>query len=76
MQCNIDARGKAVRLVIGVITLLAGLALCGWWWSGGAEARQWPLWTSLGAIAGGLFAIYEGASGWCALRALGMRTPF
>ncbi len=75
MQCNIDARGKAVRLVIGLCSLLVGAALLGWCWWDPASAPVWALWTGVGASAGGLFAIFEGASGWCALRALGMRTP-
>jgi len=72
MQCNIDARGKAVRLVIGAIVLAAGVAFFGRWWIGGPT---WTLYVGLGAAVGGAFAIIEGAAGWCALRALGIRTP-
>jgi len=72
MQCNIDAKGKAVRLVIGAISLIAGLALLGFWWSSGTE---WALYTGIGASAGGAFGIFEGAAGWCVVRAMGMKTP-
>lgn len=72
MQCNIDAKGKSVRLVIGAISLVAGIALLLVWWFTSAE---WALYTGLGASAGGAFGMFEGASGWCAVRALGFRTP-
>lgn len=75
MQCNIDARGKAFRLLGGFITvtiagLLAVLALTGvlpgaWWW-----------FVVAGTAAGGSFMIFEGWSGWCAVRAMGFKTPF
>jgi Protein of unknown function (DUF2892) len=72
MQCNIDAKGKAVRLVIGTISLLAGAGLLAAWWTTGAE---WALYTGIGAALGGAFGIFEGAAGWCVVRAMGMRTP-
>jgi len=74
MQCNIDARGKAVRLISGFITLAVAAALLiaaalgavdgPWLWIAGAAAG-----------AGALFQIYEGWSGWCAVRAMGVKTP-
>lgn len=72
--CNIDARGKALRLVGGFITLgvaavLTVVVLLGWLGPG------W--WIAVGgAVAGGAFQLYEGWSGWCALRAMGIKTPF
>lgn len=75
MKCNINAKGKAVRLVIGAVTALVGLALLVMWWTRGADAGAALLWSGVGVSAGGLFALFEGASGWCALRALGVRTP-
>lgn len=72
MQCNIDAKGKAIRLVIGAISLAAGIVLVALWWRGGHEAL---LYIGLGAIVGGAFGIFEGAAGWCIVRALGFRTP-
>ena len=62
MQCNIDARGKALRLMIGLasLALAAGLAvLCltgvlraAWWWIPVA-----------GAAAGGAFTVFEARAG-------------
>ncbi len=74
MQCNIDSRGKALRLVLGsaqlvVAAVLTGLIL----WDGLASPMWW--WLVGGAAAGGAFCIYEGWHGWCAVRAMGFRTP-
>jgi hypothetical protein len=72
VQCNIDAKGKAVRLIMGcvmvilaiVIGVLATLdVLTGWWW--------WAV-GGLGAFGG--FGIFEGWKGWCIVRAMGIRT--
>jgi uncharacterized integral membrane protein len=73
MQCNIDAKGKAARLLAGTIMMVLALGgvvlvlldvLPGSW--------GWPLVVAMGVM--GAFAIYEGAAGWCALRAMGFRT--
>ena len=70
MQCNIDAKGKAVRLVIGLVTMGAGVVVLA---IGGTEPLA--IGTGLGCLAGGGFAVFEGWSGWCAVRALGFKTP-
>ncbi len=74
MACNIDAKGKAIRLIGGVITcavaaLLAILTAL-------EVLPEWGWWAVLGTLAGGLFQVYEGWSGWCALRAIGVKTPW
>ncbi|MEM1444796.1 MAG: hypothetical protein AAGF84_01970 [Planctomycetota bacterium] len=74
MQCNIDSKGKAVRLglgfgQLGVAAVLAALILTNvmpggaWWWLVG------------GVAVGGAFCVYEGWNGWCAVRAMGFKTP-
>lgn len=74
MQCNIDARGKAVRLIygllmIGVALVLVGLGLyevvTGWW--------LWTLATGLALL--GAFGVFEACAGWCVVRAMGFKTP-
>lgn len=74
MQCNIDARGKAVRLISGMLTCAGAAALgaLGWF-----EVIPWAvgLWAGLGTLAGGLFQIYEARAGWCVVRAMGFKTP-
>ena len=72
-ECNIDARGKAARLRLGIIATLGGALL-------GATTFLGILPTTLGyigadgSIAGGLFAIWEARMGWCVVRAMGFKT--
>ena len=75
MQCNIDAKGKAVRLIYGLIMLaaagvVAGLILLdvvagGWVWA-----------VVVGLALLGAFGIYEARAGWCAVRAMGIKTKW
>jgi hypothetical protein len=73
MQCNIDAKGKAVRLVAGAAIEATG-------WTLGALGflgilSEWALYVGALAIVGGLVMVFEGLAGWCVIRALGIRTP-
>ena len=73
LTCNIDSRGKMLRLIMGAIFLIDGLTLLLLWaWRTGSHVG-WI--TSIAMIAGGVFMIFEGRKGWCALRAMGMKTP-
>ena len=72
MQCNIDRRGRRVRLLIGAVVEIAGFGLLAWWFLGGPP---WMIWPSVACIITGDFAMLEGALGWCAIRAMGFRTP-
>ena len=69
MQCNIDARGKAVRLLFGLVFTLVGTGIL--IFGGRAE---WSLIAGISMLVGGAFMIFEGAAGWCAVRALGFKT--
>ena len=73
MQCNIDARGKAVRLVWGLILLVAGVALLFAWARPSGSAWAWVV--TVLCLAGGAFAIFEARAGWCVVRAMGFKTP-
>ena len=74
LECNIDARGKAARLVGGMAGVAFGLLLAlllmtetltlGFGWYAVA-----------GAVIGGAFAIFEARAGWCVIRAMGFKTP-
>lgn len=70
MQCNIDAKGKAVRLLIGLGTMIAGVAIITL-----LGTEPLPLGIACGCLLGGGFAVFEGWSGWCAVRAMGFKTP-
>ena len=71
--CNIDAKGKAVRLIGGGITLLVAAVLAGVILIAGLDPLWW--WAVVGTAAGAAVQLYEGWSGWCALRAMGIKTP-
>lgn len=74
MQCNIDARGKAVRLVWGLINLVGGLILLGLF-AAGMLTGHWAWMLGAFMIAGGALGIYEARKGWCIVRAMGIKTP-
>ena len=71
--CNIDQRGKTMRLVVGALVEAIGLLLAALW------VLEWtPAWTAWPALAiwlAGIFVLFEAVVGWCAIRALGVKTP-
>jgi hypothetical protein len=72
LTCNIDAKGKAVRLVYGIVLILIGLALAYWWARGSGSYVRWSV-TTL-CVLGGAFAVFEARAGWCLMRAMGFKT--
>ena len=70
MQCNINGKGKAVRLLFGVCFLVAGALTLAF---GGVEGI--PVIIGAALLIGGGFMVFEGWSGWCAVRAMGFKTP-
>jgi len=74
LQCNIDARGKAIRLAYGSALVIGGLVLILTW---ARPTGGWAAWcVSLIAVLGGGFAVFEAAAGWCIVRAMGFKTRF
>jgi hypothetical protein len=73
MECNIDARGRAVRFTGGLIIVLAAAVLAMLRPLGVAAGDWW--WVVIGGLAlfGG-FGICEARAGWCAVRAMGVKT--
>ncbi|MBI5395399.1 MAG: DUF2892 domain-containing protein [Verrucomicrobia bacterium] len=65
LSCNIDRRGRVARGISGMVCVAAG-AGCGWqgWWV-----------AAVALAAAGAFQFFEARKGWCAVRALGIRTP-
>jgi hypothetical protein len=72
MQCNIDARGKAVRLIAGSVVAVVGALLMILWAAGGSSAAAWTI--SIACLLLGSFMIFEGRTGWCVVRAMGIKT--
>jgi len=74
MACNIDSKGKAVRLISGMITLVIAAALAILTATGVLPAAV-GYGVAIAAAAGGVFQVYEGWAGWCVVRAMGFKTP-
>jgi hypothetical protein len=72
LTCNIDARGKAYRLRIGIVGLFVGVVLLFAWALPVGTPGAWV--TTAIVLAISAFAIFEARAGWCALRAMGLRT--
>ena len=74
LTCNINSRGKTLRLIAGVALIVLALLL-------GALVMMSLLTSALGwwlagvTLLSGSFLVYEGWTGWCALRAMGISTP-
>jgi hypothetical protein len=72
--CNIDTRGKTLRLGIGAFLESVGLLLGVLWFLG--EVPAWAIWPAAAIWIAGMFVIFEALVGWCAVRAMGFKTPF
>jgi len=74
MQCNIDAKGKAVRMISGIVVTILSvivLVLCAF-----AVLESWIACAIGGLLlACGVFQIFEAKAGWCIVRAMGFKTP-
>ncbi len=71
--CNIDQRGKTMRLVVGALVEAIGLLLGALWFLEWTPA--WTAWPALAIWLAGIFILFEAVVGWCAIRALGVKTP-
>lgn len=72
LVCNIDQHGRRVRYRIGYVLGALGVLVGG---VGSRVTDGWAPWIAGGVLlAGGLFALFEANRGWCAARALGIKT--
>ena len=73
-SCNINRTGRVIRFIYGIIILLAGLATLIF----RAIPDGGPFWwgLTLFLLGGGIFALFEARCGWCAIRAMGVHTPW
>lgn len=73
LPCNIDARGKAARLIYGIVLLVVALVLLFAWALPGGSPWAWVV--TVVCALGGAFAVFEARAGWCVIRAMGFKTP-
>lgn len=73
LECNIGARGKFVRLVLGFFGLIGSIPFI-FMTSYGVIDNNLGMLIIAGLIGGGSLGIFEGWSGWCVARALGVKT--
>lgn len=72
MEPNITHKGRVARAISGGLCCAAGVAVAVAYWPDLSVA----LWTLVAVlIAVGLFQFYEAKKSWCAVRALGIKTP-
>ena len=74
LTCNIDQRGRTSRIMIGAMIEAPGVVLLVLRYTG-VLSGDWPWFVGAAAVIGGVFMIFEGAIGWCAVRAMGFKTP-
>jgi hypothetical protein len=73
LTCNINRRGRLARLIFGIVVAAMGVFLIFAWAIGSASVGRWV--TCVAVVLGGLFSIFEATVGWCAVRAIGLKTP-
>jgi hypothetical protein len=73
LQCNIDSRGRVARLVYGIVMVLAAVVVALVWAVPSGSMWAWVVTVSLAAA--GAFGVFEARAGWCAVRAMGFKTP-
>jgi hypothetical protein len=71
--CNINRRGRLARLIYGILLAALGVILVVTWAIGSGSVIRWAACIAL--ILAGLFSIFEATVGWCAVRAMGFKTP-
>lgn len=73
LNCNIDQRGRKLRLFLGAFIESIGLLLAALWFF--AVTPPWAIWPAAAVWLAGVFVLFEAAMGWCAVRAMGIKTP-
>ena len=73
LECNIGARGKAVRMKLGIRLVILSLILAALTYFGFTPTTLGWL-ATMASFGGGAFTIWESRMGWCVIRAMGFRT--
>ena len=72
-ECNIDARGKAVRMKLGIRLVIISIIIAALTYFGIIPATLgW--FVAVASFVGGAFTIWESRMGWCVIRAMGFKT--
>ena len=72
LTCNIDSKGKLLRLILGLINIVVGAILIFAWARPFGGRLAWTVCIAL--ILAGAFQVFEGWAGWCVVRAMGIKT--
>ena len=72
LQCNIDERGRLARMIVGFVIAVIGLVGIVLSIVRTGTLFTWTL-SSVFLLLGG-FMFFEGRVGWCAIRAMGIKT--
>ena len=72
-ECNIDDRGKAARMKLGIRLVILSLVLAPLTYFGIIPTTLGWLATA-SSFGGGAFTIWESRMGWCVVRAMGFKT--
>ena len=73
LTCNIDQFGRIVRFITGFLLFFTGSIMFMTAMPG--DGLWWRLFQGFITLLG-IFILFEGAMGWCALRAMGFKTKF
>ena len=73
LECNIDVRGKAVRMKLGIRLVIISLILASLTYFEIIPTTLGWL-ATVASLGGGVFTIWESRKGWCAIRAMGFKT--
>ena len=71
MTCNIDSRGRLLRALIGLVFIVLALILVFV-----LPPTGWRRAVVVVLTLGGVFCLFEARMGWCAVRAMGLKTRF
>lgn len=73
--CNIGAKGKFLRLSLGLMSMFAGISTLTLLNLDFIVSDKMFI-LGIISIFGGIFSIWEAREGWCVVRAIGIKTPF
>jgi hypothetical protein len=73
LRCNIDGRGRVARLIWGLLLLILAVGILFLYALPTGSVLSWA--AVIFCFVAGAFAVFEAGAGWCAIRAIGFKTP-